>query len=176
MPRTLKFSLGISFALIGLVAVFLGLGFAQDTKYKNSVEEVFNATPEQIWTYLIDVESIPNRRKEVVSVEIIEKDPQGLVSVWKEIPDMGGYMKFRRGEFVPNVKLEVILFESSYKMLGKWTYELTNKNGNTLVRVTEETEIVSPLLRGAFFLAGRDSTLQQELDFLRNFVRERIKN
>jgi hypothetical protein len=168
MPRTLKFSLGLSLVLLFLVGLFLGIGLVQDAKYSGNVSETINVKSEVIWNYLIDVQDMPNRRKEVTSVEILRESESKMPLEWKENTDMGGYMTFRLGERTPHEKLEVLLVESSYKMLGKWTYQLNEKNGLTTVTITEESEISSPLIRGAYFLAGRDSTLKQEMSMIRN--------
>lgn len=168
MPRTLKFSLGLSLVLLFLVGLFLGIGLVQDAKYSGNVSETINVKSEVIWNYLIDVQDMPNRRKEVSSVEILRESESKMPLEWKENTDMGGYMTFRLGERTPYEKLEVLLVESSYKMLGKWTYQLKEKDGLTVVTITEESEISSPLIRGAYFLAGRDSTLKQEMSMIRN--------
>jgi hypothetical protein len=130
-----------------------------------------NVPPDQIWKYLIDVQDMPNRRKEVVRVEIIEKDATNSPLIWKEITDMGGYMMFKRGMSIPNQKIEIILTESSFKMLGTWTYEFTRQNEFTSITITENSEISSPLIRGAYFLAGRDSTLRQEMRMIQNYFK-----
>lgn len=127
----------------------------------------------KIWNYLLSIEEMPSRRKDVVRVEIIEKDLNHIPLAWKEITDMGGYMLFKRGATIPEQKFEVILYESSFKMRGTWTYEMAEKNGLTTVTITEESEIFSPLIRGAYFLAGRDSTLLQEMSMLRNHFKDR---
>ncbi|MCZ8157490.1 MAG: SRPBCC family protein [Leptospira sp.] len=169
MPRTLKISFGISLILLCLVATFLGIGFVQEVEYKHSISGSLNVPRAEIWTFLVDFKDIPNRRKDVIQVEIMELDPATSIPIkWKELTEMGGYMTFQRGETIPNQKLEVQLIDSSYKIRGKWTYELSEQHGITTITVTERSEIKSPLIRGAYFLAGRDSTLQQELAMIQN--------
>ncbi|TGL60351.1 hypothetical protein EHQ58_07600 [Leptospira ognonensis] len=173
MNKSLKFSLGLSFLLIFLVGLFLGIGLFQEARYTNSISETMEVPASKIWNYLLSIEEMPSRRKDVVRVEIIEKDLNHIPLAWKEITDMGGYMLFKRGATIPDQKLEVILYESSFKMRGTWTYEMAEKNGLTTVTITEESEIFSPLIRGAYFLAGRDSTLLQEMSMLRNHFKDR---
>ncbi len=173
MNKSLKLSLGLSLVLMVLVGLFLAVGFFQKEKYSNSITETLNVPPNAIWEYLIDVQDMPNRRKEVVKVEVLESDSAKIPLVWKETTDLGGYMLFKRGATEVGKKIEMILFESSYKILGKWTYELKSENGLTKVTISEESEISSPLIRGAFFLAGRDSTLQQEMRMINNYFKEK---
>lgn len=175
MNKSLKFSLGLSFILLFIVGLFLGVGLFQEAKYSNSVSESMEIPASEIWNYLLAIEEMPIRRKEVVKVEIIEKDQKQLPLVWKEITDMGGYMLFKRGVTIPEQKLEIILYESSYKMRGTWTYEIVEKEGLTTVTIKEDSEIFSPVIRGAYFLAGRDSTLLQEMSMLRNHFKNRIQ-
>jgi hypothetical protein len=171
MNRTLKFSIGLSLLLLLSVGLFLGIGYFQNPKYNHTISETMNVPSEQVWKYLIDVQDLPNRREEVVKVEIIEKDATNFPLVWKEITDMGGYLLFKRGITIPNQKIEFILAESSFKMLGTWTYTLEEKSGLTTVSITEDSEIASPLIRGVYFLAGRDSTLRQEMSIIRNYFK-----
>ncbi|TGN17087.1 SRPBCC family protein [Leptospira idonii] len=173
MNRTLKFSIGLSAVLILLVGTFLAVGLMQDTNYEASISELIPAPKEEIWKYITNVEDVPNRRNDVVSVEILEKDDTSIPLLWKENTSMGGYMIFKRGETIPFAKMEIVLQESSFKIKGSWVYELEEKNGDTIFSVTEKSEIASPVARGAFYFAGRDSTIQQELTMVRNYFRGR---
>ncbi|MDF3820718.1 SRPBCC family protein [Leptospira sp. 96542] len=168
MKRIVITSLVTSFLLIGLVGLFLLVGFMQDPKFVGSSSEWINAQPEEIWDYLTAVEDIPNRRREVVKIEILKKDGFGNPIQWKETPDMGGYMIFESEMYEKPKLWKVRLSDSSFKMLGTWTYELTPKNNGTLFEVTEESEIFNITVRGAYFLSGRDATLQKELEMIRN--------
>ncbi|WP_411824383.1 hypothetical protein [Leptospira sp. 'Mane'] len=168
MNRTLKFSIAISSVLILFVGLFLGIGFFQNPKFEETKTEVIDASKEEIWKYITDINDLPNRRKEVLKVEVLEKDDTTIPKLWKEHTDMGGYMTFGRGETIPNQKIEIILVESSFRMKGTWIYEIAEVNGYNKLSITEKSEIGSPVVRGAYFLAGRDSTLKQELEMVRN--------
>ncbi|BDA80518.1 polyketide cyclase [Leptospira kobayashii] len=168
MNRTLKFSIALSLILLLLVGLFLGIGFFQNPKFEGTKSEAIGASKEEIWKYITDINDLPNRRKEVLKVEVLEKDDTTIPKLWKEHTDMGGYMTFERGETIPNKKIEIILADSSFKMRGSWTYEISEANGYSKLSITERSEINSPVVRGAYFLAGRDSTLKQELEMVRN--------
>lgn len=168
MKRLLFVSFGTSFLLIALVGLFLGIGYYQDSKFIGTKSEWIGADPEDIWAYLTDIEDVVNRRSEVSSVEILERFPNKTPKKWKEIPDLGGFMIF---EVVTSERpkiWKISLTDSSFKLRGTWTYELSKKEPGTVFTVTEESEITSIPVRGAYYLSGRDATLQKEIDLIRN--------
>ncbi|TGL65629.1 SRPBCC family protein [Leptospira jelokensis] len=168
MNRILLFAFGTSFLLIGLVVLFLAVGYFQDPKFHKETSEWLKAEPEDIWHYITDINDLPNRRKEVVAIQILELRPDGTPTKWKETPDMGGYMIFELRESIPNRKWKIELTDANFKMRGSWTYVLEPKIPGTLVIITEDSEITSIPVRGAYYLAGRDATLQKEMELIRN--------
>lgn len=168
MKRIVLFAFGTSFLLIGLVILFLAVGYFQNPKFHSETSEWLKAEPEDIWAYITDINDLPNRRKEVVSIKVLESRPDGTIIKWEETPDMGGYMIFELRESKPNQLWKIELTDASFKMRGSWTYSLERKIPGTVVTITEDSEITSVPVRGAYFLAGRDATLQKEMELIRN--------
>ncbi|MCW7491381.1 SRPBCC family protein [Leptospira sp. 2 VSF19] len=168
MNRIVLFAFGTSFLLVGLVGLFLAVGYFQDSKFHAETSEWLKAEPEEIWAYITDVNDLPNRRKEVVAIKILETRADGIIQKWEETPDMGGYMIFELRESIPNKLWKIELTDASFKMRGSWTYSLERKIPGTVVTITEDSEITSVPVRGAYFLAGRDATLQKEMELIRN--------
>ncbi|TGM72346.1 SRPBCC family protein [Leptospira mtsangambouensis] len=168
MKRIVLFAFGTSFLLIGLVVLFLAVGYFQDPKFHSKTSEWLKAEPEDIWAYITDVNDLPNRRKEVVAIKILETRADGMIQKWEETPDMGGYMIFELRESIPNKLWKIELIDASFKMRGSWTYTLERKIPGTVVTIAEDSEITSVPVRGAYFLAGRDATLQKEMELIQN--------
>ncbi|TGL51686.1 SRPBCC family protein [Leptospira kemamanensis] len=168
MKRILLFAFGTSFLLIGLVVLFLAVGYFQDPKFQKETSEWLKAEPEDIWNYITDINDLPNRRKEVVAIKILETRQDGTPTKWMETPDMGGFMIFELRESIPNRKWKIELIDASIKMRGSWTYILEPKIPGTVVTIIEDSEITSIPVRGASVLAGRDATLLKEMEFIRN--------
>lgn len=160
----MKIALWIIIALVLLaVVVFVVAGLIGKKFFAGSRSKVFpNLSAENVWNYLMDVEALPSRRKEIKSVEILEDDK------WKEYTDMGGWILFERTEKVKNKKLTLNMIESTFGMSGTWTYELNDTEKGLKVTIYEESNIDSFFAKAMMTLVGRDANLKQELRYIEN--------
>lgn len=168
MKKTLFVAFGSSSLLIFLVGLFWIYGYLQPATYKSELNEWFKAEPADIWAYITDVENLPSRRSDISKIEIIEKNKDGEPILWKEYPDLGGYLQFRVLESKPNQLWKITLEDASFSLRGTWTYELKIKIPGTMVRIQEDSILSSTIARGASALSGRDANLQKEMQMLRS--------
>jgi len=172
MKAILKFSFTLSFLLFLFLGIFLGAGFLQKEDFLGSRVETIPAPVDRVWDYLIDIQDFPNRRIEINSIRIDAIREDGLPVRWSLITDQGGTLEFELGDMIPQKKFQTKLLDSSFKMTGVWTYELTPKGNNTELRLTEESKITSPVIRGAFLFSGREANIQREMEsVLYHFLR-----
>jgi hypothetical protein len=129
------------FSLAGLTLAFLAVaaaGFALPATRQGSSERLLPATPEQVATALLDVDSQPRWRPGIVAVERTDGG-------WVETTDRGEVIAFRLGQQRAD-RIE-LRFESSRGYHGTWVGEVAERDGATYLRVTETVSTPSPLGR-----------------------------
>lgn len=153
---------------LGLVVILvLGLylvGTQLPQEHTATLQRVMSAPAPDVWRAMTDIEAFPEWRPEVDRVERLE-DRNGL-PVWRETGATG------------TIQLHAVFMEPPERMIvrvedpegafgGRWTYELAQTAGGTLVRITEDGEIYSPMFRVfARFVFGYESTMRSYLDAL----------
>lgn len=150
--------------LLLFAAIFLFVGQTASVTYTKTVSEVFDARPQAVWEEMLDVKNMPQKKIDVLSVDILSQS-KGLL-VWRE--------NLRRGERVYEViekraprKLVVELTESNNSLRGTWTYTLRQKGSGTLVTITEDSSVTNFFFRALHTLQGRDLHLIKELKAIR---------
>ncbi len=81
--------------LLLLMTVFIAIGGFSSSLYQGSKTIQLDAPPERVWKELTDLSSLPQKRREVVGVEILESRG-GSPWKWKELTDMGGSVVFEK--------------------------------------------------------------------------------
>lgn len=151
--------ISIVFLLIG---GFLAMGYLSSEEFSGSRTETIQATPSAVWNVLTDIESLPEYRQEVTSIEFIE-DTVGNRLIWKEHTDMGGFILFTLLDSVQNKRLQIEMDGSSFGMSGTWTYELeATADNSTQLTVIEDSKTTNAMVRSLLTLAGRDANLKTE--------------
>ncbi|WP_135355071.1 SRPBCC family protein [Leptospira ryugenii] len=176
MPRSLKFSLFLSFVLVAMVLFFYLTGLFQSELFEQSISEVMPAPREEVWNYLVDVETRSKSKQEVTQVLILEKNDLGLPLVWREETDLGGYRQYRLLEWENGKRFVQTLESSSFRIHGSWTYTIEATGNYSKLIITESSRIESPLVRGATFFVGRANSLQKEMELARNHFAERSQS
>jgi hypothetical protein len=159
-----KLAMSIVGLVLGLTMLFIAIGAFSSSAYVGTKTIQLDAPPARVWQEITDLESLPKRRREVVSVEILETRG-GVPWKWKERTDMGGHVVFEKVEEVPNKKLLLRMTESTFGMTGTWMYELEG-NEMTRLTITEDSVIKSIPVRAVMTLAGRDGNLEKEASII----------
>lgn len=152
---------GSFFTIIFIILIIFGL--KTQSHFKGSLTKEYKQNPAEIWAILSDLEHLPQRRPEVVSV-IITDYSNGHPWKWKEEMDLGGFIKFEAIEWRENKKLELKMNmdEGIFLMEGVYTYILEPSGTNTKVTVIEDSTLNNFFTKAMYGIAGRDSMLKEE--------------
>ena len=89
---------------------------------------------------------------------------------------MAGYALFERWRYDENNQYTVKMTESSFGMTGIWTYELDRLDKfETIVRISEQSEIDSLWVKLAMMFAGRDKNLDLEMQYLEEALEKSVE-
>ena len=149
-------SLVVSIVTLGSLAVIVA-GYLSAPGYQSSVVTQVSFTAELTWSELIDISSIPQRKNDVVSVDVV--DEYGKLIAWKENLKNGGYRIYRMNQRIENQRLVVELTESSYGLTGIWTFDLEKDSQGTKVTITEDSQLTDIKTRGYRYFFGRNHDL-----------------
>ncbi len=150
------FSLVIATLTVIAIGILIA-GYASNPSYKDSSTVPLQYSPELVWQQLIDVKSAPQKKSDVVSVEVV--DQYGKLLAWKEHLKSGGYRVYRMNEWVENKRLVIEMTESSYGLTGIWSFQLTRTSEGTDVLIQEESTLDNIKSRGIRYFLGRDHDL-----------------
>lgn len=141
-----------------LVALFLPV------KHSATVSRVVAGTPEEVWAVITDVEAFSSWRTDVDRAERLE--PRGGWPAWRE-EGPSGALTFEMAGVEPPKRLVTSIVDEGLPFGGTWTYVLEPSGEGTLVTITEDGLIYSPLYRfvSRFFL-GYEGTMVTYMDGL----------
>lgn len=162
-----KIIFGITVLVIGLTITFLLAGVLSDRKFAGSLVAEYNSSSDKIWQNLTNISDLPNRRKEISGIEILEKDDKNNPKKWKEYTDMSGYIIFEVAAWEEGKYLKLKMVESTFGMSGEWAYTLEKiSDGKTKVTFYEDSTIDSFSVRAIMTIFGRDGNLKKEKENL----------
>ena len=150
--------------LAGLVLLVIGVGLLLPVGHSATVSRLVAGTPEQVWTVITDVEAFATWRTDIDRAERLE--PRGGWPAWRE-EGPSGALTFEMAGVEPPERPVTSIVDEGLPFGGTWTYVLEPSGGGTLVTITEDGLIYSPLYRfvSRFFL-GYDGTMVTYLDGL----------
>lgn len=101
--------------------------------------------PSQVWPVLSDFERYPERMSDVVSVRVLEKSPNHMVSSWEVLLNGSRFTWTERDELI---QPHMIKFEQIDGDLEVWkgSWELIEKTGGLEARLQVEFDIGIPSL------------------------------
>ena len=137
-----------------IYVVILVVGYKTPQEYSNSMTFQLDYSVQMVWQELLKIEEIPNRKKDVESIEILEEF--GKLYAWKEHTKSGGYRVYRMNKRDENKTFVVELIESSYGLTGVWTFDLEKNNNYTTVTISETSTLTDIRRRGYRSFTGRD--------------------
>ncbi len=155
----MRWLLIIGGTLGGLVAVIIAAGYALPVKHVASLSVELDAPPERVWETITDMTSFPLWRKDVKSVEIVQRAPAG--PVWRE-RSSDGTITYETVESVPPLRLISRISDRSLPFGGTWTFDLTPTPRGTRLTIREDGEVYNPVFRLASrFVLGHDATIRK---------------
>lgn len=137
-----------------------GIGMMLPQSHTAEITMQFNASPENIFTLITNVENFPNWRSNVDRVEIFNDEKKILQ--WIEYYTNGDTLSFRILERQENSILVTEIADKNLPFGGKWTYHIQPGGEQTRLTITENGEVYNPIFRFiSKFIIGHDGTINQ---------------
>ena len=163
MLRKLLIALGILVALVGLVTL---IGYSLPVAHTASRTASLTQPADRVYVALTDVQSYPQWRSDVKSVEDLAASPRR----WRE-HGSNGDLTFEVVEANPPGRLVTRIADRDLPFGGTWTYELTPEGDGTRLTITEDGEVYNPIFRFmSRFVFGHTATMDQFLSDLKKRV------
>ncbi len=150
-----------------LAAIFTIVGLLAPRSYDETMNVTVNATPQQVWDFLLDLEHFPQNRSHIESIEMLLSSDQDHPH-WRAYMPLGGSMVFLVEEAQEPKHLAVRMRESTFGMTGTWTYDLRPAGAGTDVMIAESSRIDSLFARSLLTIMGRRATIRREAELLRS--------
>ena len=116
-----------------------------------------------VYAVIRDFKSAPAWRNDVKSIEVTETPGQKLRFIEHGSDDVS----YEVVEDVPNQRIVTRILNTDLGYSGQWTYELTDENGGTRVKITEDGEVSNVLFRFmSRYVFGHTSTMESYLTAL----------
>lgn len=148
----------------GLLAVAFGVALFLPVDHTASVSRAVAGTPEEVWAVITGVEQFTTWRTDIDRVERLE--PREGWPVWRE-EGASGPLTFEVTGIEPARRLVTRIADEGLPFGGTWMYELEPTGTGTLVTITENGEIYSPVYRFVSrFILGYEGTMTTYLDAL----------
>lgn len=169
MKRTGRIIVWILGGVAALILLVVGVGLLLPVRHSATVSRVVAGTPEEVWAVITDVESFPTWRSDLVRAERLE--PRAGWPSWRE-EGPSGALTFEMSAVEPAKRLVTSIVDEGLPFGGTWTYVLEPSGTGTLITITEDGLIYSPVYRfvSRFFL-GYEGTLVTYLDGLETRMR-----
>lgn len=154
--------------LVALVVVLVGLpwaiGSTMDRAHVGQGEAVIAAPPAEVWKTITDFEAMPQWVGDVGTIERLD-DADGKPRFRQTRDDMT--LTFSFAEVDEPKRLVVNLADNVGYFGGTWTYELSEADGGTHLKITEQGWAEPGLFRFMIWLVGPDATVDDYLAALR---------
>ena len=144
-------------SILGLVAIIYLIGASLPVEHSAAVRIELDQPPEMVWATLTDVEMGTAWRTGLESVRVTSR--KGEAPIWTETNSFGS-MTLRTETFEPP-RLWVARIEGSGDFGGTWTYRIEPRDRGSLLTITEDGEVYSPLFRFmSKYIFGHYGTLE----------------
>ena len=163
----MKTAIIIAATIIGVIvlifAVMALIGSQLPRAHTASRSIVLRQPRANVYTVIRDFKSAPAWRSEVKSIDIIDTPGQKLRFLEHGSDDV----TYEVTEDVPNQRMVTRILNTDLGYSGQWTYELTDENGGTRVKITEDGDVSNVLFRFmSRYVFGHTSTMDTYLNAL----------
>jgi hypothetical protein len=149
-------------AVVLLVVAVVGIGSLLPKRHSVSRSAAYRATPEQLFSLIAGPQ---NWRPDVLRYEAVAGNAgRELV---RETTRDGETVTYELVDSVPPRSLKRRIATENLPYSGTWTYSLECNGANTVVRITEDGEVYSPIFRFmSHFVLGHTRTMDAYLKAL----------
>lgn len=152
--------------VITIIVMIYVTGLMLPVSHTATISKQIKAPQEIIWEHVTSPQNFPQWREEVNRVEILSDSTETLR--WTEFYEGQDALTFQEYSRSDSSLFVTDIISKDLPFSGRWTISL-QKNGNTtIVTITEDGEIYSPIFRFfSRFVFGYESTMKQYLDDLK---------
>jgi hypothetical protein len=163
----MKTAIVIGGSIIGVVvlvvAVMALIGSQLPRAHTASRSIVLHQSRQNVYAVIRDFKSASTWRSGVKSVEVMETPGQKPRFIEHGSDDV----TYEVVEDVPNQRMVTRILNTDLGYSGQWTYELTDENGGTRVKITEDGDVSNVLFRFmSRYVFGHTSTIDTYLTAL----------
>lgn len=163
----MKTAIIIAVSIIGVIvlvfAVMALIGSQLPSAHTASRSIVLRQPRPNVYAVIRDFKSASAWRNDVKSIEVTETPGQKLRFLEHGSDDVN----YELAEDVPNQRMVTRILNTDLGYSGQWTYELTDENGGTRVKITEDGEVSNVLFRFmSRYVFGHTSTIDTYLTAL----------
>jgi hypothetical protein len=158
--------------LITTVVTFYVIGVLAPVAYEGTREVAFIDRSIDIWKNLTSLETIQQRKPEVVRVELLSEGYDAVS--WREYLKNGQTRTFRVLERNAPYHFKIERFQADDGVTGTWTYDFTESNNYTILRIAESSVNQNEWLRAWHTILGRNVLLRREVKALRVSLFDRL--
>ncbi|HEV2904652.1 MAG TPA: SRPBCC family protein [Pyrinomonadaceae bacterium] len=149
--------------LVLIVAVMALIGSQLPRAHTASRSIVLRQPRPNVYAVIRDFKSAPAWRSDVKSIEVIETPGQKQRFIEHGSDDVN----YELTEDVPNQRIVTRILSTDLGYSGQWTYELTDENGGTRVKITEDGDVSNVFFRFmSRYVFGHTSTIDTYLTAL----------
>ncbi|MFW6201344.1 MAG: SRPBCC family protein [Gemmatimonadota bacterium] len=158
----LRWILMVGAGIAVLAALVWGVGALLPEEHVASTRAVYGQPPDSLYAAITDVGAHPSWRSDVEDVEILSDDPLR----WREAGEHGA-IAFLAETVAPPSRFVARIDDPGQPFGGRWSWRIEpadDDGGGSVVTITEEGEIYSPLFRFfARFVFGYHGTQEAYL-------------
>jgi hypothetical protein len=164
----MKILLIVGILVVVLVIIVVGVGSILPVEHHVTREVILKSTPAKTWAIIVDFPSAPKWRKNLKSVEKVERDGEIM---WKEEDQSGDSLLYRTLFSQEPKKLVREIVGPELPFGGTWTFVLEPHPEGAKLQITEDGKVYQPVYRfvSRFFL-GHSRSLDLYLGALEQYV------
>lgn len=162
----MKIALLVLLSLMAMAALVAAIGSCLPEKHRAQRGIRLRASASSVWKAISDVESYPQWRKELVSVERTEVEPGQ--AAWLEEDRRGHSIAYITVDPVQGKRLVRKIVGKDLPFGGTWTFEIEELGKESELTITEDAEVYNPIFRFVSrFLMGHHRSLDRYLEDLK---------
>lgn len=148
-------ALGCGATILVPILIVVIVGALQPTEHDLAVSAEIDASAEEVYALITDVESYPEWRTQLEAVDIIEQGESGptWTENWGEAPDVT--LSVVAAD--PNRSWTTSIEDANGTFTGTWTFELEEADGTTTVTITEHGEVHNVVARFMLYVVTPSS-------------------
>ncbi len=147
-------------AAIVLVVTIAGMALPQNHVAQRSAH--FSASPDKVWSIVTDVQSYPQWRSDVASIEMLSGD-EGKIA-WREVSPKGNRLSYEAATAGAPSHFVTVITDRDIPFGGSWDYRIMPDGTGSRITITENGEVYNPIFRFVSkYVIGHTATLDKYL-------------